>query len=352
MRAELAFELQQSRHQAIPFDKQLHDELKATMLEQVQLLSDHHISVREQWANVSRLKQPENWQYLSLVDLEVLKQDISPLLTKSQTDEGAKRFDLLVLTVELSQVSETVKGTRSIRNIITIADALSGKASIPQVQAKMETINMVLSDVFWENLTLDGLEKVRKELRDLVKFVFGQGGKTFEVDIEDSILDGGVAEEIATYTTYRQRVLEYLAQNRNLPVLQKILNIEPLTETDIRELERILWSELGTKEEYRHYTQNMICGDYVAAFIRSIIGVDRAVALKMFSQFISGNDLNSQQEEYLKTIINYVCENGDIKVDTLINDSPFNDYDIIDVWGGNAQSVGKYIERLHSAITA
>lgn len=352
VRADLAFELQHSQHQAIPFDKQLHDDLKALMLEQVQLLSDNHISVREQWANVSRMKHPENWVYLSLFDVEMLKQDISPLLAKNQTDEGAKRFDLLVLTVELSQVSEIVKGTRSIKNIITIAQALSEKTTIPQIQAKMDTINMVLSDVFWENLTLEGLEKVRTELRDLVKFVFGQGGKTFEVDIEDTITDDGVAEEMDTYTTYRQRVLEYLAENRNLPVLQKILNIEPLTDADIKELERILWSELGTKEDYRHYTQNMICGDFVAAFIRSIIGIDRAVALQMFTQFISDNNLNSQQEEYLKTIINYVCENGDIKVDTLINDSPFNDYDIVDVWGGNAMYVGKFVERLHTVITA
>ena len=60
-------------------------------------------------------------------------------------------------------------------------------------------------------------------------------------------------------------------------------------------------------------------------------GIDRDVALRMFTQFISENDLNSQQEEYLKAIINYVCENGDIKANTLINDSPFCDYDVIDI---------------------
>ena len=352
VRADLAFELQQSQYQTIPFDKQLHDDIKRLMLEQVQQLSDRHISVRERWKSVTRMKEPENWIYLSMVDVEVLKQDISPLLAKNQTDEAAKRFDLLVLTVELSQVSDSVSGTRSVKNIITIAQALSEKSVIPQIHAKMETINMVLSEVFWENITLEGLEKVRIELRDLVKFIFGEKRKSFEVDIEDTITVDGVAEELATYTTYRQRVLEYLAANRNLPVLQKILNIEPLTVADIKELERILWEELGTKDEYRHCTQNMLCGDYVAAFIRSIIGVDRAVALRMFSQFIDENDLNSEQEEYLKTIINYVCENGDIEVGTLINDSPFNDYDAVEVWGPNLQSVGKYIERIHKAITA
>jgi len=352
IRASLAFELQQPQHQAIDFHKQLHDDLKSMLLQQVQELSDNRISVREQWSGVSKMKRPENWEYLSLLNTEMLKQNISPLLTKKQTDEGAKRFDLLVLTVELSQVDKSVNGARSMRDIITIAQALSELTTITQIQSKKDTIKMVLSDVFWENLTLEGLEKVRTELRDLVQFVFGKGGKTFEVDIEDTVTDNCVAEELTTYTTYRQRVLEYLAKNRNLPVLQKILNIDPLTEADIRELERILWDELGTRDDYRHYTQNMICGDHVAAFIRSIIGIDRAAALRLFTHFISENGLNPQQEEYLKTIINYVCENGDIEVNTLINERPFNDYNIVDVWGGNGQSVGDYVKRLHTAITA
>lgn len=352
IRAELAFELQHAKYQALPFEKQLHDDLKHMLLEQIQQLNDSHISVREHWNSVSRMRCPENWQYISLMDVEVLKEDISPLLAKNQTDEAAKRFDLLVLTVELSLVNEEVKSTRSIHSIVTIAQALSEKAVIPQISAKMDTINMAMSEVFWENITFNGLEQIRIDLRELVKFIFKEKNRSFEVNIEDTVTDNGVADDVARYTTYRQRVLEYLAANRNLPVLQKILNIEPLTVTDIRELERILWKELGTKEEYEHCTMNMLCGDYVAAFIRSIIGVDRAVALKLFTQFISDHDLNSQQEEYLKTIINYVCENGDIEVDTIINNSPFNDFDAVAVWGQNLQYVGAYIKRLHSAITA
>ena len=195
-------------------------------------------------ACIMQRKLPDNWQYLSLVDVEILKEDISPLLAKSQSDEGAKRFDVLVLTVELSQVNDQVKGKRSIRNIIAIAQALKEKCVIPQIQEKMETIDMVLGEVFWENLTMDGLERVRIELRELVKFIFGEQRRQFEVDIEDEVTDQGVAEEMASFTTYRQRVLEYLAENRNLPVLQKIINIEPLTDADIRELERIMWNEL------------------------------------------------------------------------------------------------------------
>ena len=56
----------------------------------------------------------------------------------------------------------------------------------------------------------------------------------------------------------------------------------------------------------------MLFGGNVAAFIRSLIGVDRSEALNKFSEFLSDNALNAEQEEFLNTIVQYVCENGDI----------------------------------------
>ena len=38
---------------------------------------------------------------------------------------------------------------------------------------------------------------------------------------------------------------------------------------DYNELERILWQELGSKEDYDKYTNGMPCGSNVAIFVRS-----------------------------------------------------------------------------------
>ena len=349
---DIAFELQHATHQAIPYHKQLHDNLKAELLGQVKSLNDLHISVRTHWQAVTRFRNEQNWVYISQVDALQLKSEIAPLLVKSQEDEGAKRFDILALVVELSLLNENVNAKRSKKNIITIAQHLQEKGSIPQVMAKMNVINEVLTDDNWKNLSLEWLERVRVELRELMKFLVGEKGRTFDVDVEDTITYEGEADGIVTTTTYKQRVIDFLAQNRDLPVLQKIFNLLPLELADIRELERILWDELGSKEDYARYTRNMICGDFVAVFIRSIIGVDRGLAMKKFTDFISNANLNSQQEEYLKTIINYVCENGDISRKTLINVSPFDGYDLVDTFGANAMYVGQYVDALHSIIVA
>ena len=41
--------------------------------------------------------------------------------------------------------------------------------------------------------------------------------------------------------------------------------------------------------------------------------------LERFSKFLSGAVLNSEQEEFLMTIISYVCENGDITKEIVVN---------------------------------
>ena len=152
--------------------------------------------------------------------------------------------------------------------------------------------------------------------------------------------------------TYKQKVLDFLAENKDLPVIQKIVRMEQLTGDDIVSLERILWSELGTKEDYQAYIEsgNLLCGDHVAIFIRSIVGVDRQLALQKFSSFIADASLNSMQEEYLKTIIAYVCSNGDITPQVLLSESPFVEYSIIELFGEKSQGVARYVEALHRMV--
>ena len=96
----------------------------------------------------------------------------------------------------------------------------------------------------------------------------------------------------------------------------------------------------------------MLCGDRVAVFIRSQVGVDRKIALQKFPEFLSDNTLNSQQEEYMKTIITYVCNNGDITTETLINELPFDEYDLFEVFGEKLQGVAKYVQSLHDSVVA
>ena len=349
LRAEVAFHLQHQKYQEDDYCRGLHNELKETLKELVMALSDSHISVRSKWEEVSHFKNEDNWLSLSEVDVHTLKNDIAPLLPKNTLEPTAKMFDAIILFIELSYVGGEVNADKKIAQVQKVAEILvEKKATLPQVQAKMATLKEVLSVAAWENVSMQWLEKVRNDLRELMQFLKGDKGRWFVVDIEDVISDDGEAEGITMRVSYKQRIIDFLANNRNLPVLKKIYNLEQLSAEDINELERILWSELGSKEDYAKYTQNMLFGGNVAAFIRSLIGVDRKEALNKFSEFLSDNELNAEQEEFLNTIVQYVCENGDITKEIVVNEAPFDERLVL--FTPYMIPLGKYIDNIHNVI--
>ena len=348
LRSEIAFHLQHQQWQEDEYCKSLHDDIKALLHEQVETLADIHISVRRKWEAVSHFKEKEAWTYISDLDLMTLKNDIAPLRPKSTLDESAKKFDVLTLTIELGCLDKEVNATKSIQRVKLIAEKLEEMATLPQVQAKMGTIKEVLSEVAWQNVSLQWLEKVRTDLRDLMKFLLGDKKKWFVVDIDDVISDDGEVEGVTPRVSYRQRVMDFLSNNRHLPVLSKIYNMEKLEDADCRELQRILWEELGSRDEYKQYTQGKMCGDNVAILIRSLIGVDRKVAMQRFGSFISGVELNSEQEEFLMTVISYVCENGDITKEIVVNEPPFDER--LDVFSAYMIPLARYIENIHNVV--
>ncbi|MEI8087676.1 MAG: DEAD/DEAH box helicase family protein, partial [Paludibacter sp.] len=351
VKTDISFELQALRFQEDEYAKAYHSSTKTELREQIGKLNTQRIDVRKNLLYVDKYKLESVWQYISQLDVLEIKTKISLLLTPTKEEENTKKFDLLVLIVELSLLDDITNSIKSQEKIVKIADLLQDITTIPQVKAKIEVIKEVLTANFWENISVSNLERIRIELRELMQFLVGDARVTFPVDIEDTIEDGGFAKGIVTVTTYKQRVFDYLANNKDSnSVLQKILRIEKLEHKDILALEEILWVELGSKADYDKYTENVFKGGNVAVFIRSIVGVDRGIAVDKFSQFLSDNTLNSQQQEYVKTIINYVCENGDITREIIARESPFDGYDWLSVFGNNVNSIPKYVDELHGVV--
>lgn len=351
MRVDIALALQTAKHQENEEEKALHDKLKELLYKQVGEIKDTMISTRRVWPTVVKYRDKAAWTCLSAVDAQELKDIISPLIVKKIDDESAEKFDLIMLKIELGKLVEEIDTIPFENRVFMIAKKLQEKASIPVIAQHLEMIKAVQQRGFFENASMNLLEQTRNELRELVKNLESSQSKQFTLNIEDIVTDGGEAATISmSGNTYKQRVLEYLSEHRGDAVFQKIFHLEQLSAEDISQLERILWEELGSREDYVRYTQSDNMN--VAMFIRSVIKVDRQLALQKFTEFLNGSTLNALQMDYLKDIISYVCENGDIEPQTLMSVSPFSDINIIDLFDDKAVHVGKYVNMLHTLITA
>ena len=355
LRADIALLLQAAQYQIDgSWEKNWHDELKENLQSQIMQLNDNYVSVRDHWETVAYYRNKANWTVLNAVGVDDMKREIAPLLPTMGDNESALQFDMLSLYIQLSLLDETFDASRYEEKITLIAQGLTKLGTVPQVMAKIDLINEILTPNYWENKSLSSIEHMRVELRDLLQFLTGKSGRTFDVNIDDDVTFAGEAGQLNSTMTYRQKVLDFLAEHRDMPVLQKIQNIEQLTSQDVNELERIFWKELGTKEDYEHFLKReQLDSDIpIGGFIRKLQGVDRKKAVDIFTDFIAANQLTSEQEEYLESILNYVCQNGDIQVDVLLTESPFDDADEDSIFPGKFHKVGEFVTLLHNSITA
>ena len=89
----------------------------------------------------------------------------------------------------------------------------------------------------------------------------------------------------------------------------------------MKELEKILWNDLGTKADYTKEYGDMPLGELV----RSIVGLDIEAANHAFSKFIDQFELDSRKLYFVKQIVNYIIKNGMMKDLSVLQGTPFSD---------------------------
>lgn len=190
------------------------------------------------------------------------------------------------------------------------ADRLSAPSlqALPQVRDKSDLLQEVRSDHFTQNLNLVKLEQVRAELRSLLQFLTPKERKIYYTDFQDTMqvketheVQGPQPAEI-----YRRKVEAYLQAHQDNLAVHKLRTNHQLTASDWRELERVLWQELGTQEDYAESYGDLPIGKLV----RQTVGMDRASLEAAFADFLQDNQLNLRQLDFVRRIIDYLAKNG------------------------------------------
>jgi type I restriction enzyme R subunit len=283
--------------------------------------------VRPQRKPVEKYSQPEAWQKLGSGDFSELSQNLSGLPTELvDEDEEAKRFDMLVLRAQLA-ILQARPDFASLRGKIqTIAGALEEQDAIPSIKAQMPLIQAIAGDEWWEDVTVSMLETARKMLRALVKLI--EKGKKIVVytDFADELgeetpIDLPQASAGMDLAKFREKARQFLKAHESHVSLQRLRRNQPLTASDIGELERML-IEAGGSPELISKAKEQSHG--LGIFIRSLVGLDREAATQAFSEFISGTTATPNQIEFINLVAQYLTENGVMEPDRLY-ESPFTD---------------------------
>jgi len=316
-------------------------ELVKEVTRDVLALDSENFRVRQHLQFVEKFKNKENWVTLFVVDTNEVKEHISPIIVPIQEDEFAKRFDLLMYTIELAKL-QTKNATKPIRSVIQTAEALSQLGTIPQVMEQKHIIEKVLTEEFWESADIFELDEVREALRDLIKFIERDKQKIYYTNFQDEVIEvkeNGPMFHVNDLQSYRKKVEHYLIQHKDQMAIYKLNHNKPLTSQDVKILEDILWKELGTREDYEK--------DYgdtpITKLVRQIVGLDPQAANAAFSEFLSEERLNLNQIRFVKHIVDYVIKNGTLDKNVL-RQEPFRSVgSIVELFKDNMDDARKII---------
>ena len=321
LKAQIVYKLQDLAYQTeelIPFREKLVDE----MLSKVQQLDRANFAVRQHLRYVEKFADSASYQALRYEDTLYLRDEVAPLLQPDMDEASAVRFDALMYGIELAYlVGKTYKKAR--KDLVKKVSGVASVANIPEIRAQSELIEKILHTDYLDNAGINEFEHIRECLRNLMKYL-PHDGAIYNTNFTDDILSVEWKEselENDDLKNYKAKAEFYVRQHQDKPAIAKLRSNVPLTAEDVKELETILWSEVGSREDYEAELGAKPLGE----FVREIVGMDMNAAKEAFAQYLSDVNLDSRQIYFVNQIVEYIVHNGVMKDLSVLQEPPFTD---------------------------
>ena len=341
---EIAYKLQDLAYQTpslIEFRKSLVDHMSA----KVQELNRENFAVRQHLKYVDLYANPDNHKALTYEDTLMVREELAPLIEPESDDAKALRFDALMYGIELAYLAGK-KYSRGKHDLLKKVSAVASVANIPEIMMQAELIDKILHTDYLDNAGIDDFEHIRESLRDLMKYI-PVGRVIYDTDFDEEILSMEWHEsdlENDDLKNYKAKAEFYVRQHQDNAVIAKLKGNVPLTKADVKALETILWSEVGTKEEYEaEYGQKPL-----GEFVREIVGLDMNAAKEAFAEYLNDAALDSRQIYFVNQIVEYIVHNGMMKDLSVLQETPFTDrgsivevFTDLNVWMGIRRAIDR-----------
>ncbi|MER9337892.1 DEAD/DEAH box helicase family protein [Mesorhizobium sp. M0293] len=283
--------------------------------------------VRQRRRTVEKYQGPEAWIAIDDEKRKELVDEIAPLPSAKQFGtEEAKRFDLLMFSLQLALLKGSKRFDTLKKQLLEIASALEDQTGIPAIAHQAVLIEEIQTDIWWEGVNVPLLELVRLRLRDLVQHIEKGRKAIVYSDFADEIGDGveidlpQVGE--ADFARFKQKARHFLKRHEDHLVLHKLRQGKPLTAIDLAALEKMLLDagigDAGDIERAREASRGF------GRFVRSLVGLDRTAVSEAFGEFLSAGTASAAQIEFVGMIIEHLTDQGTMDP-SLLYEPPFTD---------------------------
>lgn len=288
-------------------------------------LDKERFQVKMKLKYVDEFNARARWNNLDSTDIHNIEEHLAELPIAETINEMARRFDLMMLKLQIATLLMSSNQKMYHENLIEIAEGLSEKYTIPQVLKSKVLLESMKDPDFYKNLSQKKLDSIRAEVRELVQYLETTGREPIYTDLEDTDITITVREPNLTTNygaIYRKRVESFIRENKYQLTISKLSSNIPITADELKLLENLLFdgAERGTREDFVKEFGEAPLG----VFIRSIIGLDVKAAQDAFAEFLQAGNLRADQMTFIQTIITHLTKNGTVQP-AMLFEPPFTD---------------------------
>lgn len=310
---------------------------------------------------------PELWNHLSEHDIRKIEVELAPLVKPAKGDTDLARYydrllySLIGKSLEMPDKDEFFgKFTNPISKVASTSKKLLRKTTIPEVKAQEDLIKLPLDESFWKESGVEHLEKLRKSVRQLVKYIDPVDQRYVTTDFEDTILKDKIVvsnfgetygDYVSPFQNNVHRLEKIIREHANNLTIIRIRKGEKITPHELLGLEAKLFNDGVNKEEVEKELGSQF---NMVQFIVSLMGLDPEKVDAAFANFINEYQLNSVQIQFLDTIKKFLTKNGKIEPAKLY-DSPFKGYHNMGIDGvfttEQADNIFKIVGEFNQAVS-
>lgn len=262
--------------------------------------------------------------------------------TFQDTDTDAKRFDLILLSSQLAVLtSDATTLARAQKAVQEIAGKLEELTTIDAVRRQAPLLEALQTTEWWEDVTAPMLEEVRERLRGFVRLIERKRRLPVIIDVVDQLM---ASEEVelkqvtpgVNMKRFKEKARAYLREHEDNIALRKLQRNRQLTESDLRELEEMLYAAGGEAGEIQSLKEK---DGGLGLFVRSLVGLDQDAVQEAFAELLDQNRYSVQQIRFIELIVKELTLNGSMSPGRLYED-PYRNLGSPDAFFPEAQVIG------------
>jgi len=308
-------------------DNELYENLKIELCETVKALNKNYIGVQKNLQYVERYSELSSWEDFKQAKFVEIKNYIAPNIIGEIDFESSRKFDLLCYKFSSSKLLESKDFAPTYSTIYRLVTYLYRyKSQISEVAKHLELLKFIQTDEFLTQTNTSKMENIRKELRDLIRFIEKEVIDPIITDFTDNISSTGDAEDnsifdfttkpdvtVEDFKTLEDKTITFIEQNPYFSIVAKITKLQSYEENEIQAFKNEILKLAKSKEDYDKLFVN---DKELIAFIRkNIIFDEQAINAFLDKQ---SEKRNQEQVKYIKELLIFINQNGSFRVDDLI----------------------------------